>query len=140
MTMTVSGVGCGNTGASAPSLEDAVRNRVRTAIADLLPEEQWAEIVRASIHKLLAREREQYGSRIQSSDLDKIVSAELQAQVKILVAADIAEHWVGKDGEIKAALAEAIERQSATALKDTLGSIMNGALQVAMGHARGGRF
>lgn len=116
------------------SFEDSVKQRLKTIVADLIPEDRWDAIVRATVQDF------------ERNDLPKLVKAELSEQYKKAIAAEFAKpEWVptwsnaGRQGA-----SEALQKLLIEAAPMVLASMIGGAveqvscnLRVALQNQRG---
>ena len=67
------------------TFEDSVKARLKDIVADLIPEERWEAIVKATV------------SDFEKNDLPKLIKVELQEQYKKAIAAEFSKvEWTGR--------------------------------------------
>lgn len=101
------------------SFEDSVKQRLKAIVADLIPEERWDEIVRATVQDF------------ERNDLPKLIKAELAEQYKKAITAEFAKSewqstWSSQGGF---AASEAVKQMLIEAAPVILASMIGGAME-----------
>lgn len=101
------------------TFEDSVKQRLKTIIADLIPEEKWDGIVQAAVREF------------EKTDLPKLVRDELTTQYKAAIAKEFAKpewqaKWSYAGHEASPALQQMLIDAAPLVLASLIGSSMQG--------------
>lgn len=100
------------------SFEDSVKQRLKTIVADLIPEERWDGIVRATVREF------------EKTDLPSLVREELTAQYKVAIAAEFAKpEWQARWGNVGQEASPALQQMLIDAAPSVLASMIGGSMQ-----------
>lgn len=103
---------------SIVSFEDSVKQKLKGIVADLIPEERWDGIVRATVQDF------------ERTDLPKLVKAELTEQYKKTIAAEFAkQEWQSTWDNGSQQVPEALKKLLIEAAPMVLASMIGGAMQ-----------
>jgi hypothetical protein len=115
------------------TFEDSVKERLKSIVADLIPEERWDGIVRATVQDF------------EKNDLPKLLKNELTEQYKKAIAAEFAKPewqatWSSAGPEASAALKKLLVEAAPMELASMIGGAMQSVtqqLQYALQNGRG---
>jgi hypothetical protein len=101
------------------TFEDSVKERLKSIVADLIPEDRWNGIVQATVQDF------------EKNDLPKLVKAELTEQYKKAIAAEFAKpEWQAQWNSAGAQIAsEGVSKLIVEAAPLVLASMIGGAVQ-----------
>lgn len=100
------------------TFEDSVKERLKSIVADLIPEERWDGIVRATVQDF------------ERNDLPKLIKAELTEQYKKAIAAEFAKpEWQSTWSNGEYGASEALKKLLVEAAPMVLASMIGGAMQ-----------
>lgn len=100
------------------TFEDSVKERLKSIVADLIPEERWDGIVRATVQDF------------EKNDLPKLLKNELTEQYKKAIAAEFAKpEWQATWNNGGQGASEALQRLLVEAAPLVLASMIGGAVQ-----------
>lgn len=99
------------------TFEDSVKERLKSIVADLIPEERWDGIVRATVQEF------------ERTDLPKLIKAELTEQYKKAIAAEFAKPewqptWSNAGQEASPMLKQLIIEAAPAVLAQMIGGAM----------------
>lgn len=116
------------------SMDDAaekLREKIKLGFAELIPDEQWNEMIKAEFKKFLEPRtvRTQYGpDRIEPSGFSSICQDVLQKIVRERLEAET-NTWKSWDATLSATVHEWMEKNGATIAQEFLKNLLSGALQ-----------
>lgn len=100
------------------SFEDSVKQRLKGIVAEMIPEERWDGIVRATVEDF------------ERNDLPKLVKAELMEQYKKAIASEFAkQEWQATWNNGNQGASEALQKLLVEAAPMVLASMIGGAMQ-----------
>lgn len=100
------------------SFEDSVKQRLKTIVADLIPEEKWDGIVQATVRDF------------EKIDLPRLVKEELTAQYRIAIAAEFAKpEWQAQWSNVGQEASPALQQMILDAAPMILASMIGGSMQ-----------
>ena len=103
------------------SFEDSVKLRLKSIVADLIPEEKWDGIVQATVREF------------EKTDLPKLVREELTAQYKTAIAAEFAKpEWQARWNNAGPEASPALQQMLIDAAPVILASMIGGSMQSVM--------
>lgn len=107
------------------SLADKVKDRIRAAFVELIPEEQWKAMVSREIDGFVNDKRDRWGN-IQHAALPKIINEALTAYARDRVKKALeSPHWEGLASADEAKVNAAIEKL----IQDNIGAVVMTVLQ-----------
>lgn len=100
------------------SFEDSVKERLKNIVADLIPEDRWDEIVHSTVR------------RFETVDLPKLITAELEAQYKQVIAKEFAKpEWRAKWNGAHQSASDAVKQLLIEAAPAVLAAMIGGSMQ-----------
>ncbi len=100
------------------TFEDSVKERLKSIVADLIPEERWNEIVRFTVQDF------------ERNDLPRLIKAELAEQYKKVIAAEFAKpEWQATWNNGVLGTSKALEKLLVEAAPMVLAAMIGGAMQ-----------
>ena len=100
------------------SFEDSVKQRLKSIVADLIPEEKWDGLVQATVREF------------EKTDLPKLVREELVVQYKLAIAAEFAKpEWQGRWNNARMEVAPNVQKMLIEAAPMILASMVSGSMQ-----------
>ncbi len=120
-----------------------IRDRIKTALVDIIPDDQWGAMIQAEVDRFLRpQERKSssypYGSERVSSGLEDAVQAVLHAETirrvkEMLNGPEWISHWEGNKAVVSEKVASLIRENSSAIIEAWLGATM----QVVVDRMRG---
>ncbi len=103
------------------SFEDSVKQRLKSIVAELIPEEKWDGIVQVTVHEF------------EKTDLPKLIKEELTAQYKIAIAAEFAKpEWQSRWNNAGMEASPAVQKMLIDAAPTILAAMIGGSMQSVM--------
>ena len=100
------------------TFEDSVKERLKSIVADLIPEERWDDIVRATVQDF------------ERNDLPKLVKAELSERYKKAIADEFGKpEWQAAWNSGGPAASEALKKMLIEAAPLVLAAMIGGSMQ-----------
>ena len=100
------------------TFENSVKERLKSIVADLIPEERWDEIVRSTVRDF------------EKTDLPRLIKAELTEQYKAAIAAEFTKpEWQTTWSNGAPDASEALKKLLVEAAPIVLASMIGGAMQ-----------
>lgn len=103
------------------TFEDSVKERLKSIVADLIPEERWDGLVRTTVQDF------------EKSDLPKLIKTELTEKYKKAIAAEFAKpEWQATWNNGAPAASAALNKLLVEAAPMVLASMIGGSMQVVL--------
>lgn len=100
------------------TFEDSVKERLKSIVADLIPEERWETIVRATVREF------------ETKDLPALVKTELANKYKEIITAELAKpEWQGRWNMVGPEASEVVSKMLIDAAPLILASMIGGQAQ-----------
>jgi hypothetical protein len=126
----------GNEVADARSFQDAVKEKIKKSFIDLIPENQWDELIKKSIDSFIVAKPSGYGSD-GKSELERFVHEELRKKFSALINEKLHQYcdtYFSEEGHEKVStmLEEIIVKNAGKIFSDMIGQSVKYAIQNGM--------